>query len=48
VQPEITHRASDRLTIVGGANLFGGRDPNTFLGQLGHNDNLYTALRYYF
>jgi hypothetical protein len=45
VIPEIEYKVSDRFSIVGGANLFQGRDPYTTFGVFRDNDNVYSWMR---
>ena len=46
--PEAWHAITDRLSFTVGANVFGGENRRTFLGQLAANDNVYVALRFDF
>lgn len=48
VQPEVSHRLSDRLSAAGGANIFSGRHETTFFGQMAKNDNVYLSVRFDF
>lgn len=48
VQPEISHRLTDRLSAALGANVFAGRHETTFFGQMAKNDNVYVSLRFDF
>ena len=48
VQPEISYRATDALSVVLGGNVFGGREETTFFGQLTSNDNVYCNGRFDF
>jgi len=48
VNPEMKYSISDSLWTNLGANLFGGEQPSTFLGQFRHNDNIYWNVRYEF
>ena len=46
--PEISYNFTDNLQGILGANIFGGADNNTALGQHTKNDNIYLTLRYSF
>jgi len=46
--PEIRYSISDNLWVAAVGNVFGGRRPTTFLGQLDANDNLSVTVRYEF
>jgi hypothetical protein len=48
LQPRVNYKVSDAFSATLGANLFGGDEQTTFLGQLDRNDNLYLTLRYDF
>jgi len=48
IRPLVTHRLSDNLLLALGANLFGGENDSTFLGQLDRNDNVYLSVRFDF
>ena len=48
VQPEVSHRLSDRLSAVVGANIFSGKHETTFFGQMAKNDNVYLSVRFDF
>ncbi len=48
IRPLVTHRVSDNLLVTLGANLFGGEEDTTFLGQLDRNYNLYLSVRFDF
>lgn len=48
LQPEISHRLTDKLSGAVGSNIFGGRRPTTFFGQMGKNDNIYLSARFDF
>lgn len=48
VQPEVSHRLSDRLSAALGANIFTGRYETTFFGQMAKNDNVYLSVRFDF
>jgi len=44
-RPRISYRLSDRWLLTVGANLFWGRNDNTFWGQFQDNTNIYAGLR---
>jgi len=46
--PEIRYSISDNLWVSATGNIFGGRRPTTFFGQLDANDNLAVTVRYEF
>ena len=46
--PEIRYSISDNLWVSATGNIFGGRRPTTFFGQLDANDNLAMTVRYEF
>lgn len=46
--PEIRYSISDNLWVAAVGNIFGGRRPTTFFGQLDANDNLAVTVRYEF
>lgn len=48
VQPEISHRLTDRLSAALGANVFAGRHDTTFFGQMAKNDNVHLSIRFDF
>jgi hypothetical protein len=48
LQPNVIYKISDAFSATLGANLFGGNNRTTFLGQFDRNDNLYLNLRYDF
>lgn len=48
LQPQVTYKISDRLSVSLGGNVFGGEKPTTFFGQFDRNDNAYINLRYDF
>lgn len=48
LQPEVSHRLTDRLSVAMGANLFGGRRDSTFFGQMKKDDNVYASARFDF
>jgi len=45
VQPEVSYKVTDALSVRAGANVLGGRHPWTFFGQFGRNDNVFVAGR---
>jgi hypothetical protein len=48
VQPEVSHRLTDRLSAALGANIFTGRHETTFFGQMAKNDDVYLSVRFDF
>jgi len=46
IRPQTSYKLTDNWLITGGANLFYGKDENTFFGQFTDNSNLYAGLRY--
>ena len=48
LQPEVSHRLTDRLSVAMGANIFGGRQNTTFFGQMEKDDNVYLSARFDF
>jgi len=48
VNPEIKYNITDNLWTNLGANLFGGEQSSTFLGQFRYDDNVYWNIRYEF
>jgi hypothetical protein len=48
LQPQVTYKVSDNLSVALGGNVFGGDDRTTFFGQFDQNDNVYVNLRYDF
>jgi len=48
VQPEVSHRFSDRISATLGANIFTGKYETTFFGQMAKNDNVYLSVRFDF
>jgi len=48
LQPEISYKFSDRFSTAVGANLFGGEEKTTFLGQFDDDTNVYLSARYDF
>ncbi|MBI2839961.1 MAG: hypothetical protein HYX75_16730 [Acidobacteria bacterium] len=47
-QPQLSYKLSDEFSTTLGANIFGGTDQTTFLGQFDKNDNVYVSLRFDF
>ena len=45
-RPSLNYRHSDQWTLVIGANVFGGNEPQTFFKQLQDASNVYLRLRY--
>ncbi len=48
VIPEARYNITDSLWTSVGVNIFGGKDSQTFFGQLDKNDNLFATIRYEF
>jgi hypothetical protein len=48
IMPEASYNFTDNLLVMLGANIFGGIDNNTALGQHNKNDNVYITVRYSF
>lgn len=48
LQPEVSYKVTDNLSVSGGANVFGGRKETTFFGQLDKSDNVFANMRYDF
>lgn len=48
LRPAFTYRHSDQWSLTAGGNLFGGRDPQTFFGQLEDGSNVYVRLRFHY
>ncbi len=48
LRPIVSYRADDHWTTTVGLNVFGGREPQTFLGQFEDNSNAYLRVRYNF
>ena len=48
IMPEVSYNFTDNLQAILGANIFGGINDNTALGQHNKNDNVYVTLRYSF
>jgi len=48
LRPVYTYRHSDRWSVTGGANLFGGSDQYTFFGQLEDASNAYLRVRFHY
>lgn len=46
--PEIQYKLSDKLGLILGGNLFGGKKQTSFWGQFDQNDNVYSSLRFDF
>jgi len=46
IRPQISYKLTDNWLLLGGANLFYGKDEHTFFGQFEDNNNIYTGLRY--
>jgi hypothetical protein len=48
MRPNLHYKASDRLALEVGTNIFFGDYADTFFGQFRNNTNVYTAVRYSF
>ena len=48
IQPKVSYKFSDNFSSTLGANIFGGENETTFLGQLDKNDNIYLSVRFDF
>ena len=48
LQPRVSYKVSDSLSVAVGGNLFGGEKRTTFFGQFDQNDNAYINFRYDF
>ena len=48
LQPQLSYKASDDLSVALGGNVFGGEKRTTFFGQFDQDDNAYLNLRYDF
>jgi hypothetical protein len=48
LRPTAAYKMTDNLMIAAGANIFWGRDDDTFFGQFENNNNVYAAVRYSF
>jgi len=48
LQPEVSYRVTDTLSVSLGANIFGGRSETTFFGQFEKSDNLFLTVRFDF
>ncbi|MFQ5868295.1 MAG: hypothetical protein ACE5JC_00185 [Candidatus Zixiibacteriota bacterium] len=48
IQPQASHKFSDKFSATMGANVFGGEKGTTFLGQFDKNDNIYISVRFDF
>ena len=48
LQPEISYKINDSLSLSGGANVFGGDNETTFFGQFDKSDNIYINARFNF
>ncbi|MBI4481571.1 MAG: hypothetical protein HY652_01640 [Acidobacteria bacterium] len=48
LQPEISHKVSDHLSLSLGSNIFGGRRETTFFGQFEKSDNVFVNVRFDF
>ena len=48
LRPRVHYKLSDHWSVELGGNVFWGRQPWTFFGQLEHNSNVYVGIRYGF
>ncbi len=48
LRPAISYRIDDNWSIDAGANIFSGKEKNTFWGQFDKNDNIYARIRFGF
>ncbi len=48
LQPQLSYKVSDDLSVALGGNVFGGEKRTTFFGQFDQDDNAYLNLRYDF
>ena len=48
IQPKAAYKFSDKFSATLGANIFGGQESTTFLGQFDKNDNIYLSGRFDF
>lgn len=48
LQPEVSHKVIDNLTLSLGANVFGGKSEAAFFGQFGKSDNVFFRVRFDF
>ena len=48
LQPQVSYKVSDSLSVALGGNVFGGETRTTFFGQFDQDDNAYLAVRYDF
>jgi hypothetical protein len=48
VQPEVSYKLSDNLSVALGANVWGGRTQTTFFGQFDKSDNVFLNVRFDF
>lgn len=48
LQPEVTHKVLDNLSLSSGLNVLGGKSEATFFGQFRRNDNVFFRVRFDF
>ncbi len=48
IQPEVSYKITDNISITGGANIWGGEKETTFFGQFDKSDNVYANARFDF
>jgi hypothetical protein len=48
LQPEVSHKVTDNLSVSLGANIFGGSSAATFFGQFKQSDNVFFRVRFDF
>ncbi len=48
IQPEAAYKVTDKFSISGGTNMFGGESHTTFFGQFDGSNNVFLNLRYDF
>ena len=48
IRPYVSYKFEENLSGTLGANIFGGKDKMTFLGQFDKNDNIYLSMRFDF
>ncbi len=48
IRPEVSYKATDSLSAIVGANVFGGQEETTYFGQFGSSDNVFANLRFDF
>ncbi|MBI5789142.1 MAG: hypothetical protein HZA78_09845 [Candidatus Schekmanbacteria bacterium] len=48
IQPEVSYKITDNLSVSGGANIWDGAQETTFFGQFNKSDNVYVSARFDF